>query len=162
MMMDTAKHNKRATIRDVARLSGVSSATVSHVLNGTRFVTEETRARVMDAIERLHYRPSALARSLSTRVTHSIGVIVSDFTNPFFTAVIRAIGDTALERGYYLTVCNSDADIDQEQNLIRTLLGKQVDGLIIAPVDSDASHFDEIHRHHTPLVFIDRGLSPSV
>jgi LacI family transcriptional regulator len=153
---------KRVTIRDVAKRSGVSSATVSHVLNGTRFVTEETRARVLEAIEVLHYRPSALARSLTTRVTHSIGVIVSDITNPFFTAVVRAIGDVALERGYYLTVCNSDGDSEQERTIVQALLSKQVDGLIMAPSDYDAAHFQEILHQGTPLVFIDRGLSPSI
>ncbi len=153
---------KRTTIRDVARLSGFSSATVSHVINGTRFVSEETRLRVLQAIETLHYRPSALARSLSTNVTHSIGVIVSDITNPFFTSVVRAISDAALQRGYLITVCNTDADVDQERKIIDNLLAKRVDGLIIAPIDSDAEHFGEIMRHGTPLVFIDRGLSPSL
>jgi len=160
MVSDEA--HKRTTIRDVAKLSGVSSATVSHVINGTRFVTDETRQRVIAAIEALHYRPSAVARGLSTNVTHSIGIVVSDITNPFFTAVVRAIGDSALQEGYSLTVCNTDADILQERKVVHDLLAKRADGLIIAPVDSDAEHFNEIIQHGTPLVFIDRGLAPSV
>lgn len=158
----TRSHKKRSTIRDVAKLSGVSSATVSHVLNGTRFVSDEIRERVLAAVTTLHYTPSALARSLSTRVTHSIGVVVSDISNPFFTAVVRTIGDYALPQGYYLTVCNTDADVEQEQNVIQALVAKQVDGLIIAPIDSDAEHFTSIRKQGVPLVFIDRGLTPSV
>ena len=88
-----------ATIKDVARLAGVSVATVSHVINGTRPVSPETAAKVWKAIKELDYHPNAVARSLRTRVTHVIGVVVSDITNPFFATLVRGAEDAAIEAG---------------------------------------------------------------
>ncbi|MCX7840621.1 MAG: LacI family transcriptional regulator, partial [Anaerolineae bacterium] len=89
------------TIRDVAKLAGVSTATVSHVLNNSRVVRPETRQQVLDAIKRLNYRPSAIARSLTTQTTRSIGVLVADITNPFFAAIVRGIENRLESHGYH-------------------------------------------------------------
>ena len=83
----------RASSKDVARQAGVSIATVSHVINGTRFVSDETRQKVLDAIDALNYRPNAVARGLATNSTRKIGLVISEITNPFFTAAARGIED---------------------------------------------------------------------
>src|SRR5690242_13584862 len=97
---------KRATINDVAKQAGVSKATVSHVVNHTRFVEEETKQRVLQVIAKLGYHPSLVARSLTTNRTGTIGVIVSDATNSFFGDMLRGIEDILQPVNYSLVVCN--------------------------------------------------------
>ena len=122
-----------STIRDVAKLAGVSTATVSHVINNSHTVRPDTRQQVLAAIERLNYRPSAIARSLTTSVTRSIGVMVADITNPFFAAIVRGIGDRLEAHGYNLIVCNTDEQANREARYLELLLARRVDGMIIAP-----------------------------
>src|SRR4030095_14359926 len=97
------------TRNDVARLAGVSSATVSYVINnGPRPVAEHTRQKVLRAIEQLGYNPSIVARSLKTKKTTTVGVVISDILNPVFSALAKGIEDVMLERNYNLILCNSD------------------------------------------------------
>src|SRR6266496_4386174 len=96
------------TIRDVAAHARVSPSTVSHVLNGTRFVDPQTEERVRLAIEALSYRPNSLARSLRRRKTSTIGLLLPDISNPFFADVARAIEDAGFTEGYNVILCNSD------------------------------------------------------
>ena len=91
----------RVSIKHVAEQAGVSTATVSHVINQTRFVREETRQKVLEAIEALNYQPSAIARGLATNSTQTIGLIISDIANPFFTAVARGVQDEIHQHGYH-------------------------------------------------------------
>ena len=100
----------RVTSKDVAKQAGVSIATVSHVINETRFVSDETRQKVLDAIMRLNYSPNAVARSLVTSFTHTIGLVISEITNPFFPAVVRGIEDEILGYRYNFILCNTDED----------------------------------------------------
>src|SRR5215475_14206779 len=104
-----------ATIHDVARTAGVSSATVSHVMNNSRYVTPETRQRVQDAIDQLRYRRDGVARSLRRAKTATIGVIISDITNPFFADIVRGIEDRIYgrETGYNIILCNSDEQAER-------------------------------------------------
>ncbi|MGL5185359.1 MAG: LacI family DNA-binding transcriptional regulator, partial [Plesiomonas shigelloides] len=94
-----------ATMKDVARLAGVSTSTVSHVINNSRFVSDEIRARIMAAVETLNYSPSALARSLKVNQTRTIGMLVTTSNNPFFAEVVRGVEQTCYERGYNLVLC---------------------------------------------------------
>lgn len=144
------------TIRDVAKLANVSTATVSHVLTNARPVLPETRQRVLQAIERLNYRPSAIARGLSTRVTHSIAVMVADITNPFFASIVRGIEDRLEPLGYHLIVCNTDEQPEREAHYLELILARRVDGAIVAPTGETQPLFTEFAHHHIPLVFIDR------
>ena len=146
-----------ATIRDVARAAGVSVATVSHVINGTRPVAPETAERVQRTMEALDYHPNAVAQSLRTRKTHAIGAVVSDITNPFFATLVRGAEDVAAEAGYSLIVCNSDESPDKEDRYVRLLRQRRMDGLLISPVgDGSSKAVQELPRWRIPFVFIDR------
>jgi LacI family transcriptional regulator len=146
-----------ATIRDVAKKAGVSVATVSHVINGTRKVAPETEARVRRAIEELGYQPNAIAQSLRKRTTYAIGILVSDITNPFFATLVRGAEDAALEAGYSVIVCNSDEDPQKEDMYIRALWRRRIDGMLIAPTrDGTSSALQELVRRKLPFVFVDR------
>ncbi len=146
-----------ATIREVAERAGVSVATVSHVINGTRYVAPETAARVHRAMAELDYEPNAVAKSLRTRVTHAIGVLVSDITNPFFATLVRGAEDAALAAGYSLIVCNSDEDPQKEDLYIHSLWRRRIDGMLIAPTQDGRSRaIHELVRRKLPFVFVDR------
>src|SRR5918998_6955972 len=96
------------SIKDVAREAGVSTATVSHVLNRTRFVSEETRLKVVSAIERCNYYPNAHARSLASGRSHTLGLLVSYISNPFFPELVKTIETVAFEKGYDVILSNTD------------------------------------------------------
>lgn len=144
------------TIRDVAKMAGVSTATVSHVINNSRHVNPGTRQTVVDAISRLNYRPSAIARSLTTSITRTVGVIVADITNPFFAALVRGIEDRLSSQDYNLIVCNTDERRDKEARYLELLLNRRVDGILVAPTSHPQPLFQEITAQNIPLVFIDR------
>ncbi|MEM3658603.1 MAG: LacI family DNA-binding transcriptional regulator [Candidatus Hadarchaeum sp.] len=146
-----------ATIRDVAKHAGVSVATVSHVINGTRKVAPETEARVRRIMEELGYQPNAIAQSLRKRATYAVGVLVSDITNPFFATLVRGVEDAALEAGYSVIVCNSDEDPEKEDMYIRALWRRRIDGMLIAPTrDGTSPALQELVVRQLPFVFIDR------
>jgi LacI family transcriptional regulator len=146
----------RVRIKDVAKYAGVSTATVSHVINETRFVSEETRQRVLDAIESLNYQPSAIARGLVTNATQTIGLIVADITNPFFTAVARGVEDEINRHGYHTILSNTDEDPDRENEYLRLLSARQIDGLIIAPARSHSDRLLRLSESGVPIVLLDR------
>src|SRR4030088_2173809 len=110
-----------ATVHDVARRAGVSTSTVSHVVNRTRFVSDELRERVEAAMRELDYTPNAAARMLTLKRSHTIGLIVSDIRNPFFASVARGVEDVAPERGYTLVLCNSDESAQRETACLNAL-----------------------------------------
>lgn len=147
-----------ATTRDdVARLAGVSSATVSYVVNnGPRHVKENTRRKVLRAIEQLSYQPSAVARSLRTKKTLTIGVIVSDILNPVFSAIAKGIEDEILPLNYGMILCNSDEDPDRELTFLNMLLSKQVDGIILLPTGENVRFLLSLAAEKFPLVLLDR------
>ncbi len=147
----------RVRIKDVAEYAGVSTATVSHVVNETRFVSEETRQKVLEAIETLNYQPSAIARGLATNATQTIGLIVSDITNPFFTAVTRGVEDEINRHGYHTILSNTDEDPEREDEYLRLLSARQIDGLIIAPARAHSDRLLRVNEAGVPIVLIDRG-----
>ncbi|MFB6290379.1 MAG: LacI family DNA-binding transcriptional regulator [Candidatus Bipolaricaulia bacterium] len=146
----------KTTIKDVAKLAGVSVATVSGVINGTRDVSRELTEKVEQAIEKLDYQPNAVAKSLATNKTNTIGLIVGDISNPYFSDIARGVEDEAIDNGYSVIVCNSDETKDKESLYLKVLRQKQVDGLVIAPAGESDKNIRQLEEHGSPFVFIDR------
>jgi len=146
----------KATITDVARRAGVSTATAGRVLGSYGYSSAEMKARVQDAAEALGYSPNQLARSLITGRTRTIGFVAGDIQSPFYAKILRGISDAADLAGFGLLITNSDETIEREINAIRLLREKQVDGMIVSPCDTEQSpHLREVAAA-TPLVLIDR------
>ena len=147
----------KATIRDVARRSGVSPMTVSRVINGSERVRPDTRRRVEQAISDLGYVPSRLARGLSRQRTGTLALIVPDVANPFFTLIVRGAEDVARRAGYRVLLCDTRADLGIEREVIEEMIAHRVEGIVIAPV-SDRSKGDlrRLGKFGVPLVLIDR------
>lgn len=143
-------------MKDVAQRARVSASTVSHVMNGTRKVSESTRETVLTAIEELRYQPNLLAKSLKVRRTFTIGLLISDIQNSFFTSVVRGVEDVALSRGYHLFLCNTDEDAAREDEYLEELSKKRVDGLIVASSAPRRDHAGRLRAENVPLVFMDR------
>lgn len=147
---------KRPSINDVAQKAGVSKSTVSHVINGTRYVEDETRQIVQRVIDELGYRPSLIARSLTTNRTQMIGVLVSDTSNNFFGELIRGIDLVFGTLQYGLIVCNTDEILEREEYYINLLLSQQVDGIIAAAVSQHWRALELAEMKQKPIVFVDR------
>lgn len=107
---------------DVARTAGVSTSTVSHVINKDRFVSEAITAKVEAAIKELNYAPSALARSLKLNQTHTIGMLITASTNPFYSELVRGVERSCFERGYSLVLCNTEGDEQRMNRNLETLM----------------------------------------
>jgi LacI family transcriptional regulator len=131
-----APEQSRVTINHVAALAGVSPTTVSHVLSGKRLVAEETRRSVHEAITRLGYRPNYVARSLRTRRSHMIAVVVPDITNTFYSVLTRGLADVLDDEGYGTYVCNTDGLLDRESKFLVDVLDRGADGIVLAAVDA--------------------------
>lgn len=146
------------TISDVAKQAGVSPATVSRVIQGAKNVRSTTRERVERAIEELAYVPSVAAQSLRSRRTRSLALVVSDITNTFWTTVARGVEDEAQRHGYSVLLCNTDENLAKQLRYLDLLISQQVDGVIIAPFDSDAQHLDKLRLRNIPTVLVDRRI----
>jgi LacI family transcriptional regulator len=145
-------------VGDVAQRAGVSTSTVSHVLNGTRFVSAELRARVQAAVEALDYQPNAAARSLSLKRSNAIGFIVADIRNPFFASVARGVEDVAQAHGYKLVLCNTGGDATRESVYLQALQTRQVDGALVASSGAADAYLARLIRAGLPVVLVDRDL----
>ncbi|ATJ83587.1 substrate-binding domain-containing protein [Halomonas beimenensis] len=143
------------TITDVAKAAGVSVSTVSHVLNGTRFVKEETRARVRAAVERLDYTPSSSAQSLKKHMTHTVGMLVTSSANPYFAEVVSRLESSLYAAGFNLMLCNSGRDIDKQRSYIRTLKGKRIDGLLVLESVMSPAYRELLASCPFPVVLLD-------
>jgi LacI family transcriptional regulator len=148
-----------ATMNDVARAAGVSVATVSHVVNSTRFVSPERVERVHAAMRELDYTPDATARSLRVGRTHTLGLVIPDNSNPFFAELARSIEEAGFDAGYTTIVGNSVERPDRERQYVSTMLSKRVDGLIIAPAGAEERALSRLLRKAgIPIVVVDRTL----
>ncbi len=147
---------KRININDIALKAGVSKATVSHVINNTRFVEDDTRQRVVKIIEETGFEPSSIARSLTTKSTQTIGVLVSDITNSFFGEILRGIEDILHPMNYSIVVCNTDEILEREDHYINILLRQRVDGIIAAATSDRWESLEKARRQHIPVVLLDR------
>ncbi|GLR04826.1 LacI family transcriptional regulator [Vibrio hyugaensis] len=148
-----------ATMKDIAKLAGVSTSTVSHVINKTRFVSEEISERVNNAAKELnYYAPSALARSLKVNRTKTIGMLVTTSTNPFFGEVVKGVERSCYHKGYSLILCNTEGDNERMRESINTLLQKRVDGLILMCSSLEGERIDVFERYpDIPVVVMDWG-----
>ena len=146
------------TIKEVAKLAGVSTATVSHVINSKRNVSPELAEKVNKAIADLDYRPSAIAKSLKLRKTFSLGVIVSDIQDSFFAAVVKGIRDYCYKyrRDYGILLGDSYENPKRALRNIKLFLDKGIDGLIVAPIGVDSKELDFLRRTQVPFVLINR------
>lgn len=143
------------TIRDVARLAGVSVATASKVLNNKGSVRPKLAERVLSAMTALDYHPDQVARSLKVRQTQTIGIVIPDITNPFFTDVIRGVETEARGRGYSLILADSNEDAALEKANLNMLLARRADGVLLAPTVDSAIQWRQTRRR-CPLVLFDR------
>ncbi len=147
-----------ATIKDVAKLAGVSTSTVSHVLNQTRFVSEAIHDRVNLAVRELNYRPSSIARSLKVNRTSTIGMLVTTSTNPFYAEVVQGVERRCYERGYTLFLCNTEGDVERMRANLKALEEKRVDGLLLLCSETNKEVFELFEsRRNTPVVVTDWG-----
>jgi len=140
---------------DVARLADVSVGTVSAVMNLSSTVRPRLRERVQEAMRALDYHPNQIARSLKMQCTHTIGMVVPDIANPFFTSVIRGVEMIGQERGYSIILCDTNEDSQQERRQLSTLFSRRVDGVLISSSNYDAAK-DRLTRRRFPIVFFDR------
>ncbi len=145
-----------ANIKDVALRAKVSVTTVSHVVNGTRFVSEAARARVEEAIGALAYVPSAVARSLKHNTTRSFGMLIPNNSNPYFAEIIRGVEERCYAAGYNLILCNSNDDAGRQANYLKVLTEKRIDGLIFVASGSESEVAAMLADVRMPLVLLDR------
>lgn len=150
-----------ATISDVAKKAGVSIATVSHVINNSRYVSETVRDRVIEAMAMVKYQPNALARSLRRGKTHTIGLILPDSSNPFFAEMGRVIENEAFLYGYSVILGNSEGDGEKESHYIRVLTEKQVDGIILLAEGNRSEPLDLLLNQKMSFVLVDEEIHNS-
>ncbi|RDE08888.1 LacI family DNA-binding transcriptional regulator [Pelagibacterium lacus] len=155
-----SKRKSGATIADVARLAGVSTATAGRVLGDYGYSSGEKREKVLAAAKSLGYRPNLLARSLITGRTRTIGVVAGDIQSPFYASILRGISDVAERHGIGLIITNSDENLDHEVRSVQLLLEKQVDGMILSPCRPDGGeHLNSALALGIPIVQIDRQVT---
>jgi DNA-binding LacI/PurR family transcriptional regulator len=146
-----------SSIKDVAREAEVSTATVSHVINNTRFVSEAVRARVLQAIEQCRYYPNAHARSLASGNSRILGLIISDITNPFFPELVKSIEAAAFEQGYDVVLSNTNYDAERTSHYVRRFIERKVAGVALMTSEMDKSLIEELARREVSVVFLDSG-----
>lgn len=150
----------KVTIDDVAKMAGVSKTTVSRILNGHfEHATEETKKRVLEVIRELDYRPNALARGLKQMRTNVLGIILSNLQNPYWTRVLEGVEDACRALGYSLMICNSNDDPQLEEEYIRGLQMRQVDGIIINPTMKNFALYESLIGNKYPVVAVNRKVA---
>ncbi|MBM7570202.1 LacI family DNA-binding transcriptional regulator [Aquibacillus albus] len=150
----------KVTIGDVANKAGVSKTTVSRILNGNfNHNTEETKKRVLEAIEELKYRPNSLAKGLKSMRTNVIGIVLSSFKNTFWATVLEGVEDTCRELGYNIMICSSGDDPELEEEYIREFQMRQVDGIVINPTALNTKLYNELVEIKFPMVVINRKVN---
>jgi len=143
-------------MKDVARVAGVSTSTVSHVINNDRFVSEAIREKVEAAVKSLNYAPSALARSLKLNQTRTIGMLITASTNPFYSELVRGVERSCFERGYSLVLCNTEGDEQRMNRNLETLMQKRVDGLLLLCTETHQPSPEIMQRYPSvPTVMMD-------
>lgn len=145
------------TIADIAKITGVSKATISRVINDkSEGVSEETKRRILKTIVEVGYRPNVHARGVAGIGSKMIGVIIPDITNPFFSQLVRGIDDYLSELGYTIFLCNSDNNLVKEEKYLLSFIDKRVAGIILATGIEDRNHLSKIKEFNIPIVLADR------
>lgn len=150
------KSSKRVSYKDIAEKAGVSTATVSHVLNGTRYVTPELKQRVLTVVEELGYVPNNVASSLRRRYTNTVGFITTELTNPFYAEIAVAAELVLREHGYMLLISNTFNEIERERVYVKAMLSHQVDGLLFTSVQMESHTWRLLQSMQVPFVLINR------
>ena len=145
-----------STIRDVAERAGVSTMTVSRVINNSGYSSQEARERVEAAIAELGYVPNSLARSLRFKRTKTLAFVLTDITNPFFTTLARGVGDAASKQGFNVIFCNTDESESEQAEQLTALVQKRVDGILLVPAASSAEAVAFLRDQKVPVVVFDR------
>ena len=146
------------TMQDIARDVGVSVVTVSKVLRNKGEISVATRKRVLRRAKALNYQTNWVARSLVTRRTFTIGLLLPDFTHPFFAEIAKAVAETVRPHGYHVVISYFDEDPELERNEAESLLARQVDGLIMASAQPGPKAFADMQRRKVPFILIDRPI----
>ena len=146
------------TLKDVAKVAGVSYATVSRALSGNPEIGEDTRKRILKLCEEMGYTPNAVARSMAMKKTNIIGLIVASIDNPFMSELTTHIEIYARKRGYNLMVCNSSYDLDLEKQVFSLLMGRKVDGIIMIPIGNESYDSLKTLTAQVPTVFISENM----
>ncbi len=146
------------TLKEIAKLAGVSTATVSHVLNHTRYVSEETRERVQRVIDETGYQPNMIARSLRSGESSTIGLLIPDISNQFFAEIAKRIEDDGFDHNYSVILCNSAEELSRESTYIDVLIANQVAGIILIATESKQDQLMRIKSRKIPLVLVDREI----
>ena len=149
----------RATIKDIARRVGVHPSTVSRVLTGKAeiyHIRKETINKIEKMAKELNYRPNEIARGFRLKKTQTIGLIVPDISNPFFSRISKSIEQEAYRHNYSVILCSTDEDQKREIDSVQMLINKRIDGLILVPVQDEMSHIRELKEENFPLVLVDR------
>jgi LacI family transcriptional regulator len=153
---------RKATLLDIAEKANVSKTTVSMVLNNNKInVSDATRQKIYDAVKELNYIPNTVARSLSTRKTETIGIVLPDIENPFFSEMARAIEDTAGKLNYNIMFCNTDNNQDKEEKYVKLLISKLVDGVIFVSGGKSEQNLQILENNNVPFVIVDRYIESS-
>ncbi|WP_413303858.1 LacI family DNA-binding transcriptional regulator [Bacillus sp. 1P10SD] len=146
---------KDATLKEVAQLANVSTATVSNVINNTKHVSEDLKKKVYESMKALNYKPNEIAKSLKVKQSRLIGILISDISNSFISKVVKGIESTLSEKGYNVLLCSTDSDVEKEKEYLEVLMGKRIDGLIISSSGA-GNHYDDLLKAKVPLVFLNR------
>ena len=158
-MENSGIHKRLITVQDVAQRAGVSKATAARVLGGYGATSAVVKAKVLAASIELGYQANELARSISTGRSGTIGVVVGDIENPYFGLAVRGISDATSVAGFDVILANSGEELKKEQDAVKVLTGKRVDGLIITPArTSETRHLEDVHQSGRPLVLLDRAV----
>lgn len=153
----SSETQKPVRIKDVANVAGVSTATVSHVINKTKYVTDETRAKVLRAIEHCNYYPNVHARTLASGRSNIIGLLVSDISNPFFPELVKSVEAAAFEKGYNVILVNTNYDAKRAADYVRRLIELKVAGVALMTSELDPALIDELARKRVAVVFHNLG-----
>jgi LacI family transcriptional regulator len=146
---------EKITIKEIAKLAGVSRTTVSRVLSGGYFVSKNTKDRILKIIEEKEYKPSIIAQSLRTNKTRTIGLVLADIENPFYSRVASGVFDVARVKNYDVILCNSNNDIKSEERDIRTLIERGIDGLLLTTVELKMKTIENLIDRGFPFILID-------
>ena len=145
-----------ANLKDVAKIAGVSVSTVSRALNGKSCVNEETKKRIMDAVEQTKYRPNIISKSLKMGKSNTICLLVSTIQNPIFSEITQGVEDTARKSGYIVVLCNTDEDEAIEREYIENMKTRWVDGFIIASAVNSSQYIKRLREEGFPIVMVNR------
>lgn len=144
------------TVKDVAKFAGVSTATVSRVINDDPRISEDTKKKVLDCIEQLGYKINNIARSLKINKTYTVGFISPEIPNDFFMGIAKGVEDELRKLGYSMIICNSNESMEEEKDRIKLLCEKCVDGIIIIPATGEGRHYNQLREIDVPVVLVDR------